>query len=85
MFLESITDQQFLEIGRARQVEILTEHCANIEERIRTAQSRKEAEDVAERTCGKLQETCLSNLVQRAMARRTREFIEVYWGTAGKT
>ena len=83
MYLESITDQQFLSLGQQRQVEILAEHCADIEEKIRSAQSRTEAQTIADSTCGKLQEACLSNLVQRALVRRTREFIEQYWGSGG--
>jgi hypothetical protein len=79
MYLESLTDQEFQDLGQGRQVEILAEHCAGIEEKIRSARSREDAETIAETTCGKLQEACLSNLVQRALVRRTREIIDQYW------
>jgi len=30
MFLESITNQQFIDLGQKRQLEILAEHCTGI-------------------------------------------------------
>ena len=84
MYLESITDQQFLDLGQQRQVEILAEHCAGIEEKIRSAESRKEAENIADITCGKLKEVCFSKLVQGALTRRTQDLVEEYWGSTGR-
>ena len=85
MYLDSITDRQFLDLGQDRQIEILSEHCADIEEEIRSAHSREEAESAGRRACGKLQDACLSRLVERALVRRTGELIELYWGNAGKS
>ena len=80
MYLESITDQQFADLGQKRQLEVLSEHCAGIEDRIRRARSRKEAEAITEQTCRKLREVCISKLVQGALVRRTQELVERHWG-----
>lgn len=84
MYLESITDQQFLDLGQERQVEIFARHCTGIENRIRQAHSRKEAEEIMGNACGKLQEECINTIVQGALVRRTHELVEQYWGTAEK-
>jgi hypothetical protein len=80
MYLESLTDRQFQDLGQNQQVEMLAHHCAGIEEKIRSAQSREEAERAADVSCGRLQEACLSSLVQGALVRHTREIIDQYWG-----
>ena len=82
MYLESMTDQQFNDLGERRQVEVLAEHCAGIEEKIRSAHSRAEAETIADSTCGKLRDACFSTLVEHALVQRTRDLIEVHWGNA---
>jgi hypothetical protein len=83
MYLESITDQQFTDLGQNRQLEILSEHCAGIEDRIRRAPSRKEAEAMTQQTCEELREACISELVQGALLRRTEEIVERHWGKRG--
>jgi hypothetical protein len=83
MYLESITDQQFADLGQKRQLEVLSEHCAGMEDRIRMAGSRKEAEAIKEQTCGKLRDVCISELVQGALVQRTQELVERYWGIHG--
>jgi hypothetical protein len=84
MYLESITDQQFADLGQKRQSEILQEQCSGIEDRIRLAHSRKEAEMIKEQSCGKLREVCISTLVQGALIRRTQELVERHWGIEHK-
>lgn len=81
MYLESLTDQQFNDLGERRQIEIIAEHCGGIGEKIRSAQSRKEAEKIAEDRCVELRKACFSALVQRALVQRTHEIIEQHWGT----
>jgi len=80
MYLESMTDQQFNDLGERRQIEIIADHCGGIEEKIRSAHSRKEAEMIAGETCGRFQESCFSALVQRALVERTNKIIELHWG-----
>lgn len=82
MYLESMTDQQFNDLGERRQVEIIAGHCAGIGEKIRLARSREEAESAATRACSQLRELCFSSLVQRALEERTRELVELHWGAS---
>ena len=84
MFLESTTDQQFLDLGQQRQVEILAEHCTGIDEEIRTAYSREDAKSRVSIACGKLHGVCDSKMIQGALVRRTRELVEQYWGISKK-
>jgi len=81
MFDESMTDQQFLGIGERRQREALAEHCAGIKKRIRTALSRLEAEDAAQRACDRFARDCSSSIVRKALARHVRELVEQRWRT----
>lgn len=81
MYLESMTDQQFNDLGERRQVEIIAGHCAGIEEKIRLARSREEAESAANQACSRLRASCFSSLVQRALEERTRELVELHWVT----
>jgi hypothetical protein len=81
MFDESMTDQQFLGLGERRQREALAEHCAQIEERIRTAPSRLEAEVAAQRACDRFARDCPSSIVHKALPRRVWELVEQRWST----
>ena len=85
MDLESITDQEFSDLGQQHRAEILTEHCAAIESRIQSARSRKDAEGIAARACDGLKEACVSGMVHRALLRRTRAIVMQYWGAASTT
>jgi hypothetical protein len=41
---ELINEQQFLQLNQMRQSELIAKHCSGMEERIRNARSKEEAE-----------------------------------------
>ena len=81
MFDESMTDQQFLGLGERRQQEALAEHCAGIEKRIRTAPSRLEAENAAQKACDRFALDCPNSIVRKALVRHVWELVEQRWRT----
>jgi hypothetical protein len=79
MYEESLTDQQFVGLDGERQSQIIAEHCLGIQERIRNAQSRHEAERVAAEACSKLEQECPGTMVRRALIQHIQKIVEQYW------
>ena len=74
-------DERFLKLNQSQQSELIAKHCAGIEKRIQGAQSRKEAETIAEDACGKFETECPSDMIRRGLVLRVREMVEQRWGT----
>ena len=74
-------DERFLKLNQSQQSELIAKHCAGIERRNREAQSRKEAETIADDACGKFETECPSDMVRRGLVLRIREMVEQRWGT----
>ncbi len=80
MYLDLMTDRQFVDMGEERQALILAKNCSGLEEKIRSAGSRSEAQQVGHRACETLQDACESRMVRRALVQRMEELIKEYWG-----
>jgi hypothetical protein len=78
---ELLDDDEFLQLKQSQQSELIAKHCAGIEGRIREAQSRKEAETIAEEACGKFETECPSDILRRGLVLRVRGMVEQRWGT----
>jgi hypothetical protein len=76
---ELLTDEGFARFGKQRQSEIIAKHCSEVEERIRTASSRLEAERGSAEACLQFEKECPSMLVRNALASRVEELIAKYW------
>ena len=76
---ELINEQQFLQLNQVRQSELIMKHCSNIEERIRDAQSKEEAEQIASAACTKFESECASSIVRMALSRYVQDKIMQYW------
>jgi hypothetical protein len=76
---ELLNDQQFLQLNQMRQSDLIAKHCAGIEEHIRTALSRFEAERIAANTCLQFQHECTSALVRNVLTHRVEELMIKHW------
>ncbi|RPI05243.1 MAG: hypothetical protein EHM64_07190 [Ignavibacteriae bacterium] len=76
---ELLTDNHFALLNGNQQSDILRNHCTEIEDLIRTASSRLEAERAAADTCIKFQHECSSALVRHALIHRAEEFLSKHW------
>ena len=77
---ELLNENRFIQLHPNQQLELITKHCAGIGDRIREAQSRKEAEAIAEEACGKFETECPSDILRRGLVLRVREMVEQRWG-----
>jgi hypothetical protein len=76
---ELFNERQFLQLNQAHQSELIANHCAEIEERVRNASSRLEAERVSASACLQFEKDCQSMLVRNALTHRMEELIAKYW------
>jgi hypothetical protein len=76
---ELFNEHQFLQLNQIRQSELITKHCSNIEERIRQARSKDEAEHIASDACRKFQDECASSIVRISLAKHVQEKVSQYW------
>ena len=76
---ELLTDERFRQLNGNRQSELIANHCADIEDRIRSAPSRLEAIRLKESTCTRFEKACPSALVRTALSRYVEELISRYW------
>jgi hypothetical protein len=76
---ELLTDERYLRLNGNQQSEHIANHCADIEDRIRSAPSRLEAVRLKELECAKFKQECQSTLVRTALARYVEEMISRYW------
>jgi len=77
---ELLSEDRFLQLNESQQLELIAKHCVGTEKRIREAQSRKEAETIAEEACGKFETECPSDIIRRGLVLRVREMVELRWG-----
>ena len=78
---ELFSEDRFVQLNQNQQLDLIAKHCEGIEVRIREAQSRKEAETIAEEACGKFETECPSDILRRGLNLRVREMVEQRWGT----
>jgi len=76
---ELLTDDRFMQMNSNQQSILITKHCAEVEEQIRAASSRLEAERVSANTCLQFQHECPNALVRDALTRRVGELISKHW------
>ena len=76
---ELLSDERFAQFSTQRQSEIIAARCMEVEERIRTASSRLEAERESVGACLKFEKECFSMLVRNALTRRVEKLITKYW------
>jgi hypothetical protein len=76
---ELLNEQQFLQLNQIRQSELIAEHCSGIEERIRDAQSKEEAELIASEACSKFESECTSSIVRIELAIYIHGKVTHYW------
>jgi hypothetical protein len=76
---ELLTDERFLRLDANRQSELITEYCADIEDRIRSAPSRLEALRLSESSCTRFEQACPSALLRKALETHIEELILQYW------
>jgi hypothetical protein len=76
---ELFSERQFLQLNQVSQSELIANHCAEIEEQIRDASSRLEAERISAGACLQFEKDCPSMLVRNALIRRIEELIGKYW------
>ena len=76
---ELINEQQFLQLNQVRQSELIGKHCSGIEQRIRDARSKEEAEQIASKACSKFENECTSSIVRVALAQYIQVKVMHYW------
>jgi hypothetical protein len=76
---ELLTDERYRQLTENRQSELLANHCADIEDRIRSAPSRLEAVRLKEFACNKFGQECPSALVHTALTKYVNDLIARYW------
>jgi hypothetical protein len=76
---ELLTDDRFARLNSTQQYEVIGKHCVDIEERIRTATSRLDAERNSTSACLQFEKECPSMLVRHALTRRVEELLIKYW------
>ena len=76
---ELFSEDRFVRIGEDLQSELIARHCAEVEDRIRTASSRPDAERVSAEACSRFREECPSALLRNALTRRVEELVNKYW------
>ena len=82
---ELLNEGRFQRLNRARQSELIAEHCAGVEQRIRGAHSRAEAETIGSDACRQFENECPSDLVRRGLVHRVRQMVQQHWGKEGTT
>lgn len=83
MVEELLSEDGLSGLGRTRQKEVIADHCAEIENRIRSAGSREEAETIAGVACHQFESECSSDLVRRGLVQRVHQMVEQHWGKEG--
>jgi hypothetical protein len=78
VFDELSSDRLF---GGNRQEELIRQHCAGIDARIRTALTKAEAEKIVRQTCSSFEDSCDSSLVRSALKAYVLRIFEAEWNT----
>jgi hypothetical protein len=78
---ELLTDELFLKLNGRQQSELIANHCADMEYRIRSAPSREEAIQLKETACTRFKKECQSTIVLTALLKHVEYLILHYWGS----
>lgn len=62
-----------------RQEELIKKYCQGIDERIRTAASKEEAERIVQDTCGGFDDACASDLVRAFLKQYVNDLFTKQW------
>jgi ATP-dependent Lon protease len=76
---ELINEQLFLQLNQIQQSELIAKHCTSIEERIRDARSKEEAEQIASKACSKFETECASSIVRMMLSQYIQVKVTQYW------
>ena len=76
---ELINEQQFLQLNQTRQSELIAKHCSGVEECIRVAQSKEEAERIVSKACSMFESECTSSIVRMALSQSLQAKVTHYW------
>ena len=76
---ELINERLLLRLNQSRQSELIAKYCREIEESIRGAQSKEEAEQISNKVCTKFESECTSSIVRMALAQYIQGKITHYW------
>lgn len=74
---EELTLEQAL--GESQQQDLIRQYCKGIEESIRSAARKSDAEKIVDDTCQRFDHVCDSKLVRRFLARYVRNLFAKYW------
>ncbi len=66
--------------GGERQLDLVSSYCSGIENEIRTAPSRADAETIIRNICGYFERECSSVIVRNALGEYIGELFRRYWG-----
>ncbi|GEM_PF-5330139 len=59
----------------------VSKSCAGIEEQIRSASSREEAQGIVDQACNAFSNQCLSEILKRALTDHVDKLLTQYWAT----
>jgi hypothetical protein len=76
---EPISAGEFLRASTMRQAELIHHYCGRIDERIRMANSREAAAEIAEEACRTFKTECPSEILRAALTGHVREVLEKHW------
>jgi hypothetical protein len=76
---ELFNERQFMQLGQILQSELILRHCFGVEERIRNAQSKEEAERYINAACEKFANECASGIVRAALKQHMQTKVSQYW------
>jgi hypothetical protein len=63
-----------------RQEDLIWQHCRGIDERIRSAQSKDEAQRLVEESCRHFEQSCESKVVSTFLKKYLHDLYEKEWG-----
>jgi hypothetical protein len=82
---ELLTEERYRRLSGSQQLELITKYCHDIEDRIRSAASRHEAEAIAAEACAGIEEACQSSLIRSALGKNVENLISKYWNVPGRS
>ena len=76
---ELLNENLFIRLNNKRQSELIGKHCASIEEKIRAARSRTEAESITKKACKEFGIECSSKIVKKMLTDYINRKLNQYW------
>jgi hypothetical protein len=67
-------------LNQNRQKELITQHCSDALERIRTASSKSEARRIVNEFCQKFDQECESAMVRKFLKQYVNSLLNQHWG-----